>query len=330
MKLTNSIKELFGAKKKDMKLKVALVGIGYWGFHYARLISNHPDCELSMICDLNQEHLDTAKEAYPNVIVTKDINDVIKSKCEAVIVCTPVKTHFDIVSYMMISKKHILCEKAFTKNVDEAQALVNENKFKNLKIEIGHTYIFNSIVQEIKQILDDKLLGDIYYVAMTRVGMSPIRPDCNAIWDLGTHDISMLIYWFGMPTEVSSFGESYLQDGLEDFVVTNLKFKNKVIANIKNSWINPVKRRYVTIVGSEGMLVFDDIEKSLCRYDKAGFVGKSTAPPNEPLKEQVDDFIDSIISNREPLVTGQDGFNVVRVLEACQTSLKNNSEKITL
>lgn len=314
-----------------MKLKVAIIGFGYWN-HYARIVNEHPDCELSMICDLKQENLDKAKEQFPNVITTTNHEDALMDKTiSAVIICTPVKTHYGIAWASLFSFKHVLCEKAFTYTESEAKDLILKAKINNVKLSVGHTFSYNSCVKYIKKLLEEKALGDVYYVAMTRVGNSPKRQDVNALWDLGSHDISMLINWFGMPKEVSSFGESYLQDGLEDFCVTNLKFENRVIANIKNSWINPIKRRFVTIVGSEKMLVYDDLSKTVTLYFNDGAVDIWNADQSaEPLKEQVNDFISSIINNHEPLVSGTDGLNVVRVLESCQKSLKNNSEKITL
>jgi len=221
-------------------------------------------------------------------------------------------------------------EKAFTSNSDEAKDLIKTAEANNVKLTVGHTYQHNDAVKYIKKLLDDKALGDIYYVSMTRVGMSPIRNDVNALWDLGAHDLSMLVNWFGMPKNVSSYGKSYLQDGLEDFVITNLEFENNVIANVRNSWLNPVKRRNITIVGSNKMVTFDDLEKTVEVYNKKGERLKVGTFKTEPLAEQLDDFVQAIVKNKEPLVSGTDGLRVVELLEAAQTSLKNRSQKINL
>ncbi len=309
-------------------MKIGVIGIGYWN-HYVRLISEHPDCELTIVCDLNQENLDKVKQKYPNVAITTKSEDLYEYYLDGVVICTPVTTHFKLCNGFIIQGIPILCEKAFTYTSGSANWLIDIAEDKNVPILVSHTYEYNSCVQHIKKLLDEKALGDIYYVSMTRVGLSPIRQDCNAFWDLGAHDVSMLINWFGMPQSVSASGNSYLQDGLHDVVFANLEFSNNIMAHIKCSWLNPVKRRNITIVGSEKMLTFDDIQKEVIIYDKQGEYLQQIEY-KEPLKEVVNDFVEVIKNNKKPLVDGLKGLKVVHVLEAAQRSLESNSSKITL
>lgn len=303
-------------------MKFALIGAaGYWGKNYLRILSQHENVSDILVCDINQGNLDVVKTNYPELETTTSIDDVMKSNCHAAIICTPVKTHYQIARDLLAAGKHILCEKAFTLTSKEAEVLTLFAEDINLKLAVGHTFIFNSCVKYISGLLESGLLGDIYYVNMVRVGSSPVRQDVGCIIDLATHDISMLINWFGMPDSVSSFGNSYLNDGMEDFAVVNFKFPDEVIASVTCSWLHPRKERSVTIVGSEGMLIFDDIKQSVTLFNKDGET-QATIKYLQPLTEQVNDFIESIIQDRQPLVGGWDGYSVVKVLESCNQALK--------
>lgn len=303
-----------------MKQTFSIVGVGYWN-HYVRILSSMENVDLQLVCDINQSNLDKLKSKYPEIETTTNIDDIIHSNIKNVIVCTPVTTHYSIVRDLLLAGKNVLCEKVFTSTTEEAATLCAIAEDSNLKLAVGHTFIFNSCVKYIKELLENNGLGDIYYVNMVRVGMSPVRQDVSAMWDLAGHDISMLLDWFGMPTSVSAFGNSYLKDGIEDVAVVNLKFENEVIATINCSWLNPRKERTITIVGSEKMLVFDDIKQSVTLFDKEG-EHQIDIKYLQPLSEQVDDFVNCIIHNSEPTVNGWDGYSVVQVLEHCQTALK--------
>jgi len=306
-----------------MKLKIALIGAaGYWGKNYLRILSQHENVSDILVCDINQKNLDVVKTNYPELETTTSIDDVMKSNCDAVIICTPVSTHFELAEKMLYANKHILVEKPLTDNTESALELCMIAEQNELIILTGQTFIYNSIVQRIKKILDNKELGDLLYLTFLRVGKSPLRFDCNSLTDLGSHDLSMLLYWLDeTPLKVSSFGKSYLQNGIEDVVFTNLEYSNNVIANIHNSWYEPIKQRKVTIVGSEKMLTFDDIARTLIIYDDEG-EHKIDVPYDQPLETQLNDFVDCIINNKEPLVDGVFGHDVVRILEYCQTALK--------
>jgi len=292
-----------------MNLNIGVVGAGgYWGKNYIRILSEQGDVDLH-ICDLSEKSLDALKQGYKRVLTsTTNFESLFDVHLDGVVICTPVTTHFKIANAFILQGIPILCEKAFTYTSGSANWLIDIAEDKNVPILVSHTYEYNSCVQHIKKLLDEKALGDIYYVSMTRVGLSPIRQDCNAFWDLGAHDVSMLINWFGMPQSVSASGNSYLQDGLHDVVFANLEFSNNIMAHIKCSWLNPVKRRNITIVGSEKMLTFDDIQKEVIIYDKQGEYLQQIEY-KEPLKEVVNDFVEVVKNNKKPLVDGIKGLS---------------------
>ena len=310
-------------EKTIEKMKIAIIGAGgYWGKNYIRILSQHENVSDILVCDINQKNLDVVKTNYPELETTTSIDDVMKSNCDAVIVCTPYKTHYSIVKDLLLSSKHILCEKTFTETVEQAEELIGIAEANNLKLLVGQTFLYNSLVQKTKEIIDSGELGKLLYITFQRTGKSPIRFDCNSLADLGSHDLSMLLYWLDeMPLSVASFGQAYLQKDIEDVCFVNLKFSNNVIANIHCSWYEPVKKRCVTVVGDKKMLTLDDIAQTLIIHDNEG-EHKVDVKYLQPLTEQVDDFINCIINDEEPLSDGYVGRDVVRILEYCQTALK--------
>lgn len=296
-------------------MKIGLIGAGYWGANYIRTLKEL-GIEIGMLCDKNIAGL----EKY-NLPVTDSLDDVMKSDCGGVIVCTPVTTHYKIVKDLLLAGKNVMCEKVFTQTSEQAKELTDLAEVNGLKLLICHTFIYNSCYQFVKQFIADGGLGEVYYANMVRVGNSPKRMDIGCAGDLAPHDFSMLIDLFGMPKTISAFGNSYLRDGLEDIATINLSFENNVIAAITCSWLNPRKERCVTIVGSEAMLVFDDIKKSVTVFSE-GAENKIDIEYKSPLKEQVIDFINCIENDEDPLVGGYEGMQVVSVLESAQKALK--------
>jgi len=334
-------------------LRFATVGVGYWGPNYVRLLSSTKNISLQTVCDLKQANLDKIKENFPSIHTTTSLDEVAQDKTiDAVIVCTPLKSHYSIVKKLLESGKNVLCEKPLTYTSAESQDLIDVAKKNNVKLAVGQIFEYNSCVQYTKKLLKENVLGDIMYLHFKRTGLGPIRQDVNAMWDLASHDISIALNLLGVnPISVSAFGQSYIQKDVDDVVFINLEFPNKVIVNIHVSWLDPCKVRTATVVGTQKMLVFDDISLSekIRIYDKgASYQPKSfdysefqlslrdggISIPNikydEPLKTEVMDFIDSIRNNREPYTNGVSGYNVVKVLEACQYSLENQNQKVTL
>lgn len=334
-------------------INFAIVGVGYWGPNYVRLLSNTKNVSLRSVCDLKQANLDKIQSSFPSVHTTTNLDEVVNDEAiDAVIVCTPLKSHFGIVKKMLEARKHVLCEKPMTYTSSESKELIDIAEKNGVKLAVGQIFEYNSCVQYTKRMIDEKVLGDVMYLHFKRTGLGPIRQDINAMWDLASHDISIALNLLETnPISVCAFGQTYIQQGVEDVVFINLEFPDKVIANIHVSWLDPCKVRTATVVGTQKMLVFDDLSLSekIRIYDKGasyqpasfefsefqlslrdGGISIPNVKYDEPLKTEVYDFIDSVVKMREPYTNGMKGFNVVRVLEACQYSLENQNQKVNL
>jgi len=336
-----------------MAVKIGLIGAGYWGPNFARIASNSATSELAWCSDLSDKNLDSMKKNYPSVKITKDYNDILNDKeVDAVIVATPAETHYKVAKDCLLAGKHVLIEKPMSYSTQECVELVEIAEKSGKKIMVGHTFEYNSAVRKIKEYIDKNELGDIYYIYLTRVNLGRIREDVNAMWNLAPHDVSMLIYFLGMPLKVNAFGYSFIQKDIEDVVFMVLEFPNNVIAKIHVSWLDPSKIREMTLVGSKKMIVFDDMdnESKLRIYDKgvtkqlgdnnaygqyqiklrAGDIILPKIDMKEPLKEEYEHFIECVRDGKESISNGKVGLNVVKVLEAAQKSIKNNGMSVQI
>ncbi len=302
---------------------------------------------MSSCCDLEDKNLAKIKNLYPSTITTKDYRGMAQDRdLEAVVVTTPLNTHFEIAKFFLEKGKHVLIEKPFTSTSREAEELMAIAERKKLVLMAGHVYSFNPGIRKLKEILDKGELGELYYLSTERVGLGPIRKHASALWDLATHDICIAIHLLGQsPDKVTAEGESYIQKGVEDIVFLSLKFPKRVFCNVHATWIAPEKIRKVTVVGSRGMAVFDDVSKSemIKVYERIidkGLldstpeyvdhqaimrIGKIRVPEveqSEPLKNLCEHFIDCIRNQKRPLTDARNGLEVVKVLEAAEASLK--------
>lgn len=337
------------------KIKLGLIGYGYWGPNFARLISESKKCELKYCADLIDASLINVEQKYPKVITTKNYHDILNDKeIEAVLIVTPVKTHFAIALDALLKNKHVFIEKPLTFSINEAKILIQTALKNKLILMVGHTFLYNPAVQYIKQVINNNELGKILYLHFQRRNLGPIRKDVNVLWDLAAHDISMLLYLIqSEPTSVIAIGASYLQKNLHDVVSASIKFKNGVLANMILSWIDPVKIRDITIVGDKKMLLFNDAELknkikifdknaniinttrevSFKNYQIAIHTGDITIPKikqQEPLNVELDHFLNCITHKQTPLSDGKNGLAVVNILTALQKSLDSNSSLIKL
>jgi len=285
---------------------------------------------------------------YPSIDVTDDYRKIANDReVEGVIIATPLNTHYNIAKSFLKGGKHVLVEKPFTKTYVEGKDLIEIAQRMGLVLMVGHVYEFNSGIIALKEIIKKGDLGKIYYIKAERLGLGPIRKHASALWDLATHDISIVLYLLeDFPVEVYTNGGAYIQKDIEDFVNLNLKFRNNINCNINATWFAPEKVRKLIVVGSKAMVVFDDINKAeMLKIYKREVNGNllNTTPtyydhqniitmgdiyiPNikqsEPLKNQVLHFLDCIINSKKPVTDGQDGINVIKVLELAQKSIKD-------
>jgi len=335
------------------KINFALIGCGYWGPNFIRVIQNSESAFLSQVCDTDENKMAGLKAKHPGLEFTGNLEDIIANpEIEAVVVCTPANTHFDISKKLLLSGKHVLCEKPLANNATQCLELDTISRQTGKKLLVGHVFEYNEVIRHMKKLITCGEIGDIFYMQFTRMGLGPARNDVNVIFDLASHDVSIAVSLMNaMPVAVSANGSCFTKDGLEDVAFVQLEFANKVFANINVSWIDPIKQRIVKVVGSKKMLLFDDI--SIAEKLKIIKMGKGyqissgdfgsfqlsvkdgeIMIPNlqhpEPLITEFNHFIAGINGEENIVTDATYAANVVHVLELAQTSIRNNGKKIIL
>ena len=341
-------------------MKLGIIGCGYWGPNLIRNFNSIPDSAVAYCADLDESRLKHIKGLYPKISTTRDYKDILnKKEINAVVIATPIETHYKIAKDALNANKHVLVEKPITNSSDEAKELIKIAEKNKKVLMVDHTFEYSTPVRKIKEIIDKNELGQIFTIDMIRVNLGLFQEKANVVADLAPHDISMLLYYLGsMPLSVRAVGSSYIRDGIEDDAHINLLFKEKIMANLHVSWLDPCKIRRTTIVGNRKMLVFDDVlqEEKIKIYDKGVIVQKNNIPKQpyydtyeqwaltyrsgdvhspridnkEPLSVMASHFIDCIKNNKKPLTDGYSGLRVVKVLEAAQQSLKNDGNKVMI
>jgi predicted dehydrogenase len=334
-------------------LNIAVVGAGYWGKNLVRNFATAKRCSLKYVCDLDKKVLDSQKKSFPFIKTTSELGDVLgDAEIDAVVIATEVPTHFEIAQKSLEAGKHTYVEKPITLKAADAKILVELAKGKKLKLMVGHLLEYHPAVNYLKEMIDRGQLGQPYYMYTQRVNLGIVRQDENAWWSLAPHDISIICYLLGSePVSVSAHGQCYLQKNIEDVVFATIKFADGKVANVHCSWLDPHKIRKMTVVGSEKMVTFDDMEatEKIRIYDKGaaikhdittsyaevislrfGDIVIPKVPSGEPLALECRHFIDCVLDGTSIRSDGIEGLRVVRVLEAGQKSLKrifNEREK---
>lgn len=333
-------------------VNIGVIGCGAWGANLVRNFYENPEANLLYCCDSNPEILRNIAQKYPEVNTVSNLEKVLDNKdIQAVVIATPLATHFQIAKKALEAKKHVYIEKPITSSSEEAKELINTAQGVRRHLMVGHLLKYHPAVAKLKELIRSKELGEVYYIYSQRVNLGKIRKDENALWSFAPHDVSVILYLLEEePETVNAVGESYLQKDIEDVVFVTLRFKDKRIAHIQLSWLDPHKIRKVTIVGSKKMAVFDDMEttEKIKIYDKGAVLpgqflsyaetitlreGDIYIPylkMEEPLKIECQHFLDCIQRNKKPLTDGEDGLRVVRILEAAQKSLMNQGRPVRL
>ena len=330
-------------------IRVGIIGYGYWGPRIARNFHGLNGCEVSMICDKSPESLRRAKHSYPDIAVTCDAAEVIRSShTDAVAVITPVWTHFELAKAALENGKHVFVEKPFTSTVAQAEELIELADRKNLQIMVDHTFLFTGAVRKIRQLIDEGVLGKLYYYDSTRVNLGLFQHDVNVIWDLAPHDLSIMDYLIGSkPQAVVATGQNHLNCH-EDVAYMTIYFADSMIAHINVNWLSPVKVRTTLLGGEKKMLVWNDLEadEKVKIYDRGVDIangqgvyellvsyrsGDMWAPKidqREALASEAAYFVQCIEKNQAPFNDGMAGLRVVKLLEAAQKSLKNRGQAV--
>jgi predicted dehydrogenase len=253
-------------------LKIAQIGVGYWGPNLLRNLMANRRCIVTAAVDQAHERLDYVHRLYPSIRVSDIAEDILRDPhTEAVVIATPVATHYDLAVRALNAGKHVLVEKPMAKSVSEVEEIGRVSEEKKRVAMVGHTFLFNSAVRYVKRLIDSHELGDIRYVYSQRLNLGRIRSDVDALWNFAPHDISIIQYWLDNPTPLSVIkrGIDIMQSGIDDVVFLNVLYPHKIMANIHVSWLDPTKVRSMTVVGSKKMVVYDDIaENKIAIYDK--------------------------------------------------------------
>lgn len=334
-------------------LNIAVVGAGYWGKNLVRNFAASDRCGLKYVCDLNEKLLAVHKRNFPGIEVSTDVDKVLNDdQIGAVVIAVDVPHHFEIGKKSLDAGKHTFVEKPLTLEAAQSGQLLELADKKNLKLMVGHLLEYHPAVTYIKELINKEKLGKPYYMYTQRVNLGIVRQNENAWWSLAPHDISVICYLFGSePVSVTARGQCYLQKDIEDVVFATIKFEDGKIAHIHCSWLDPHKIRKMTVVGSEKMVTFDDMEatEKVRVWDKGAAIKKDSAaaypeiislrfgdivipkiPATEPLSLECRHFIDCIIDDKPIRSDGVDGLRVVRILEAGEKSLKRNGEPVGL
>ena len=333
------------------KVRVGVVGLGYWGPNLARNFDRLPGAELAYCCDLDEANLAKAHSLYPETVVTDDLERLLSDETlDAVVVATSVPTHYALGKRVLDAGKHAFIEKPIALKAADAQDLLDRAEANEVKLMVGHLLEYHPAVAKMKELIDSGELGKVFYAYANRLNLGKVRTDENALWSFGPHDISVLNYLTGdEPVEVSARGECYLQDDVEDVVFGYIKYKSGIVGHLHVSWLDPHKSRKITVVGEKKMVVFDDMEseRKITVYDKGAtttrtkfetygeFVtlhfGDIHIPKignDEPLRVECQHFVDCIVNDARPRSDGRDALNVVKVLDAMEVSLREGGRPV--
>ncbi|MGI9117860.1 MAG: Gfo/Idh/MocA family protein [Gaiellales bacterium] len=332
-------------------VRVGIVGLGYWGPNLARALAATPGCELAYACDLDDGNRARLEGRYPGTVLTDRFDDLLEDDAlDAIVVATGAPSHHAIGMRVLDAGKHALIEKPLALTVADARELVETADRGGRVLMVGHLLRFHPVFQQLQGIAASGELGRVLYLYTNRLNFGKVRADENALWSLAPHDISLALALAGeRPEEVSARGEAFLREGVEDVVFGYLHFPGGLVAHLHVSWLDPHKSRKLTVVGSEGMAVFDDTEadRKLTVYEKAsspsrfdtwgefqalrtGDVKIPQVPNAEPLVQETKAFVDAIRAGEATVASGDEGLAVVEVLTALQTSLEQHGAPIRL
>ena len=316
------------------------MGLGYWGPNLARNFDHLPETRLRWICDASEEARARWMPHFPNTRASSDLEELLSDpELDAVAVATPVSSHAQLAQRVLAAGKHCFVEKPVAQSVADAEQVASAAAEAGRILMVGHLLEYHPGVQKLKEIADSGDLGDLHYLYSNRLNLGKLRADENALWSLGAHDVSVVLLLAGEePSEVMAFGESYMRPGVEDVVFCYLRFPSGLAAHMHLSWLDPHKERRLTVVGSQRMATFDDmeLEGKVTVYDKgfdqdyasfgeyiarSGDIWSPRVSSEEPLRIECRHFAECVRTGAEPRSGPASGIRVVRVLEALQGSL---------
>jgi predicted dehydrogenase len=330
-------------------LNVGVVGLGYWGPNLVRNLVEGPGAEVKYVCDLREERLEKIGRRYPAVHLTTNYQLVLDDPLvEAVVLATPVASHYPLARAALDAGKHVFVEKPLAASSLEAVDLMQRAEEQGLVLMPGHTFLYSPPVQEIRSLITSGALGEIYFISTSRVNLGLHQADVSVVWDLGPHDFSILRYWLEeAPTHVSALARSCVLPSTPDVAFINLEFGSRTVAHVELSWLAPSKLRRTTVVGSEKMVVYDDTSNEPVRVFDSGAMlpepesfgeyrltyrtGDIVSPhieAAEPLALELADFCETVRHGGEPRSSAQVGLDVIRTIEAVDASLARSGARV--
>ncbi|MBN4051949.1 Gfo/Idh/MocA family oxidoreductase [Cytophagaceae bacterium AH-315-L13] len=335
-------------------VNVGIIGYGYWGPNLVRNFAQNGNCTLKRVVDKREERLQQVSKLYPSIETSTSSDDILTaSDIDAVVVATPVFLHFEQAKKALENGKHVLVEKPLTSSAQEASELIEIAAKNNKTIMVDHTFLYTGAVIKIKSLIESGEIGDLQYFDSVRINLGLFQPDINVLWDLAPHDISILNHISGLkPYSVNASGVSHTPNRIENVAYLTVNYEEDFVAHFSCSWTSPVKVRNTLIGGSKKMIVYDDVEPSekIKVYDsgyeiqpssdedkrkvlidyRIGDIHIPKLEKTEALFGMSSDFIDAIDKGSTPKVSGEDGLEVVKILEASTESLKNNGKEVML
>jgi predicted dehydrogenase len=323
-------------------VSLAVAGLGYWGPNLARNVAAIPGARLAWCCEGDPGLLAAAGAQFPGVALSDSLEEVLADETlDGVLLATPVRTHGELAAAVLAAGKHCFVEKPLADSVASAQRAVDAAAASGRLLMVGHLLEYHPGVRALAALIEEGELGEIHYIYSNRLNLGQLRADENALWSLGAHDVAVILSLAGgeEPVEFAARGESYMREGIEDVVFAFMRFPSGLSAHLHLSWLDPHKERRITVVGSRRMATFDDmaIEGKLTIYDKGfdertdswgEYIARSGATmspriaPTEPLRLEVEHFVDCIRTGATPRSDGRSGLRVVRVLEGLQAQLE--------
>jgi predicted dehydrogenase len=335
---------------------VGVIGCGYWGPNLLRNFAENEGARLRWMCDLDAKRLEVLGRRYPSVETARDYKKLLAdSQLDAVVIATPVATHYKFAKEALAAGKHVLIEKPFTASVREAEELNELAERAGLTLMVDHTFIYTGAVRKMKELVEGGELGDLLYFDSTRINLGLFQHDINVVWDLAPHDLSIMDFIIDRrPEAVAATGSCHIERGIENIAYVMLHFPDEFIAHFHFNWLSPVKIRRTLLAGSRRMVVYDDIEptekirvydsgvtanrraveadredayRTLVSY-RTGDVWVPKLDSTEALRYVCEEFLDAITKRRRPLTDGASGLRVVRLLEAAQASIEQGGRPV--
>jgi predicted dehydrogenase len=330
-------------------VRVAVVGLGYWGPNLVRNLHEIPLAEVACVCDQRVSAFERLRDRYPALSFVQSFEEVVSDPgIEAVVLATPVSTHFQLAREALVAGKHVFVEKPLATSSADAAELLEVAADRGLTLMPGHTFLYSPPVNMIRELITAGEVGEIYSISTSRVNLGLHQSDSSVAWDLGPHDFSILRYWLDeTPSHISALSRGCIIPSTPDVAFVNMEFPSKAIAHVELSWLAPSKLRRTTIIGSQKMIVYDDTSiepvrifdsgvmlpdpESFGEYKLSYRTGDIVSPHvdvTEPLYLELEDFCSSIRNGTTPRSSAGLGVEVVRMVEAVDASLADGGRRV--